>query len=177
MKHLSVMMLLAAWALGSSPAFAENALGRLFYTSEQRARMDVARRHERSVRIDEVENVPQSTNILLNGFITRSDGKSTLWINNRIQSGDSPVAAVGKGGEVSVVTPDAQRTIRLKVGQSIDMSSGEVEEVYRRTPPATMPEKERPSALTSPGAEKLPVSSGRKDDAPVDIEGEIPSPR
>lgn len=177
MKRLSVMMLLAAWALGPSPVFAENTLGRLFYTSEQRARMDVARQHERSVRIDEVESVPQSTNILLNGFITRSDGKSTLWINNRLQNEASPSATVGKGGEVRIATPSAKQPVPLKVGQSIDMSSGEVEEVYRRTPPTPVPGKETTSGYTTPGAEKLLVSPGRKDDVPIEIEGEIPSQR
>ncbi|MFH1493279.1 MAG: hypothetical protein ABIG70_00580 [Pseudomonadota bacterium] len=177
MKRYSAMIVFGIWMLTSMQCWADDSLGRLFYTPEQRARMDVARQHERSIKIDEEESTPPPVNIHLNGVITRSDGRSTVWINNRIQNDTSQVAAVGKGGEVRVVTPDAQRTIRLKVGQSIDMSSGEVEEVYRRTPSATMPEKERPSALTSPGAEKLPISSGRKDDAPVDIEGEIPSPR
>jgi hypothetical protein len=177
MKRYSAMMVLGAWMLTSLQCWADDSLGRLFYTPEQRARMDMARQHERSIKIDEEESTPPPVNIHLNGVITRSDGRSTVWINNRIQNDASQVATVGKGGEVRVVTPDAQRTIRLKVGQSIDMSSGEVEEVYRRTPPALMPGKEPPSAQTSSGTEKLPISSGRKDDAPVDIEGEIPSPR
>lgn len=179
MKRYSAMIVLGAWMLISLQCWADDSLGRLFYSPAQRARMDVARQHERNIKIDEVEveSTPPPVNIHLNGVITRSDGRSTVWINNRIQNDASQVATVGKGGEVRVVTPDAQRTIRLKVGQSIDMSSGEVEEVYRRTPPALMPGKEASTAPTSPGAEKLPVPSGRKDDAPVDIEGEIPSPR
>lgn len=177
MNRFSVMMLFAAWVLASSPVFADEALGRLFYTPEQRARMDVARQHERSVRIDEEESAPQSANILLNGVITRSDGKSTLWINNRIQSNELPAATVGKSGEVRVAAPGAQGTVRLKVGQSIDISSGVVEEVYRRMPPTPASGKETTSVNTMPGAEKLPMPPGRKDDAPIDIEGEIPSPR
>jgi hypothetical protein len=177
MKRLSALLALGIWALAPAPGYADEALGRLFYTHEQRARMDVARLHERSVRIDEEESVPQSANILLNGVITRSDGKSTLWINNRLQNEASPPATVGKGGEVRVVTPGAKRAVPLKVGQSIDMNSGEVEEVYRRTSPATTSGKEIPSAQTSLSAGQLPLSSDRMDDRPVDVEGETPSPR
>jgi len=177
MKRYSAMIVFGIWMLTSMQCWADDSLGRLFYTPEQRARMDVARQHERSIKIDEEESTPPPVNIHLNGVITRSDGRSTVWINNRIQNDTSQVAAVGKGGEVRVVAPDAQRTIRLKVGQSIDMSSGEVEEVYRRTPPTPVPGKETTSGYTTPGAEKLPIPSGRKDDASIDIEGEMPSPR
>ncbi len=177
MKRFSVMMLAGAWVLAPSLGYADEALGRLFYTPEQRARMDVARQHERSIRLDEEDSAPPSNNILLNGFITRSDGKSTVWINNRLQNEASQSATVGKGGEVRIATPGAKRTVPLKVGQSIDMSSGEVAEVYRRAPPAPASGKEMPSVNATPVAEKLPIMSGRKDDAPIDVEGEIPSPR
>lgn len=175
MKRFSVMMVFAAWVLVPSPGWADGALGRLFYTPEQRARMDVARQHERSARIDEEESAPQSTNILLNGVITRSDGKSTLWINNRIQNEASQAATVSKGGEVRVVTPGAKRTVPLKVGQSIDMSSGLVEEIYRRPPPA--PAKEMLPSAIPPGAAKPPVPPGRQEDLPTDAPGEPPLQR
>ncbi|PWB49136.1 MAG: hypothetical protein C3F18_10590 [Nitrosomonadales bacterium] len=175
MKRLSVLLALGAWALAPSPGYADEALGRLFHTPEQRARMDAARQHERSVRIDEEESAPQSTTILLNGVITRSDGKSTLWINNRIQKGVSQAATVSKGGEVRIVAPGAKRTIPLKVGQSIDMSSGQVEEIYRRPPPLSG--NESPPAIATPGAAMPPAPPGRKDDTPIDVQGETPLPR
>ncbi|MDP2962057.1 MAG: hypothetical protein Q8N54_04805 [Sulfurimicrobium sp.] len=157
MKRLSVMVFFGAWALAPLPGYADEALGRLFYTPEQRARMDVARQHERSIRLDEEESAPPSANILLNGVITRSDGKSTVWINNRLQNAATQSAIVRKGGEVRVVTPGAKRTVPLKVGQSIDMSSGEVAEVYRRAPPLSKPDAASPSvAKQSNAAEKRP---------------------
>lgn len=171
MKRLSVMTI-CVWALAPAPGYADEALGRLFYTPEQRARMDVARQHERSVRIDEEESAPQSANILLNGVITRSDGKSTLWINNRIQNEASQSATVGKGGEVRIITPGAKQSVPIKVGQSIDLNSGQVEEIYRRPPPA--PAKEMLPAATPPGAAKPPVPPGRRDDMPADVAGELP---
>jgi hypothetical protein len=158
MKRLSAMMFFFAWLL-PSPGYAEGSLGRLFYTPEQRARMDVARQHERSIRIDEEESAPQSANILLNGVITRSDGKSTVWINNRIQNEATQSATVGKGGEVRIVTPGAKRAVPLKVGQSIDMNSGQVEEVYRRAPPS--PGKDQPPEAAPSAAEK-PVNTAEK---------------
>lgn len=174
MKRLSVMMT-CVWALAPFPGHADETLGRLFYTPEQRARMDVARQHERNVRIDEEESAPQSANILLNGVITRSDGKSTLWINNRIQNEASQPATVGKGGEVRVVTPGAKQSVPLKVGQSIDLNSGAVEEIYRHPPPA--PAKEILPAATPPGPAKPSAPPGRKDDMPADVAGEPPPPR
>ncbi|MDZ7656960.1 MAG: hypothetical protein U0997_13560 [Sulfurimicrobium sp.] len=157
MKRLSVMVFFGAWALAPLPGYADEALGRLFYTPEQRARMDVARQHERSIRLDEEESAPPSANILLNGVITRSDGKSTVWINNRLQNAATQSAIVRKGGEVRVVTPGAKRTVPLKVGQSIDMTSGEVEEVYRRAPPLNKPDAASSSvSKQANAAEKRP---------------------
>lgn len=168
MKRLPVALVVLSWALVPSFGWADEGLGRLFYTPEQRARMDVARQHERNIRIDDEESVPQSASILLNGVIIRSDGKSTLWINNRLQNEPSPSATVGKGGEVRVVAPDAKRSVRLKVGQSIDMTSGEVEEVYRRRPPVPSPEKTAASAV-APDTAGLP---GRKEDTPANVQDE-----
>lgn len=133
MKRLSAVMIFSAWALVSPQACADEALGRLFYTPEQRARMDAARQHAISVRIEKEENAPPFATIQLNGVITRSDGKSTLWINNRIQDEASRLASVNKGGEVGILAPDAKRPVPLKVGQSINMTGGQVEEIYRRT--------------------------------------------
>ncbi len=178
MNRLPVALIIFAGILAPSIGWADGALGRLFYTPEQRARMDVARQHERSIRIDEEESTPQSTNVLLNGVITRSDGKSTIWINNRIQNESSPSATVGKSGEVRVVAPDTKRSVRLKVGQSIDMTSGEVEEGYRRPPPApSVPGKETQPPSATPGATNSPLPSGRKDDTSVDAQGESPLPQ
>jgi hypothetical protein len=161
---------------------AEQTMGRLFFTPEQRARMDVARQQERNIRFDveQQDDAPPPANIILNGVITRSDGKTTLWVNNRIQSEASQGASVGKGGEVRIITPETGRSVPLKVGQSIDMSSGKVEESYRRPPPAPAPAKETSPTATLPGTAKSPAPLSRKDetlDTPADVQGEIPPPR
>ncbi|MDP2784357.1 MAG: hypothetical protein Q8O38_07175 [Sulfurimicrobium sp.] len=186
MKCDSTKILAVFFALLPSLGMAaEQTMGRLFFTPEQRARMDVARQQERSIKFDleQEDSAPPPANIILNGVITRSDGKTTVWINNKEQSGEkagSGIAVPGRGkhaGQVSVFTPDAKRAVPLKVGQSMDMSSGQVEESYRRIPPALPPGKETPSATHPPGAAKSPVPPSRQDDTPVDVQGETSTPR
>lgn len=187
-KILAVLLLL----LPSLGMAAEQAMGRLFFTPEQRARMDVARQHERSIRIEteRQENEPPAANITLNGMIARSDGKTTVWINNKEQSGGkvgSGIAVPGRGkpaGQISVVTSDARRAVPLKVGQSVDMSSGHVEEAYRRTP--SQPDKKEASTSKAPAADKVPdvaaksqPSNRAAQDTPeaADAQGTMPAPR
>ncbi|MBZ0104301.1 MAG: hypothetical protein K8H84_01605 [Sulfuricella denitrificans] len=152
MKPFSTITVFGVWMLAASPGWADEALGRLFYTQEQRVRMDAARQHERSIRIDEEESTPPPVNIQLNGVITRSDGRSTVWINNKVHSADQALPGVvvdgrsGRSGEVGVAVPGVRGNVSLKVGQSIDVTSGQVEEVYRRPSPAPLPESPRPLA-------------------------------
>jgi len=187
-KILAVFLIM----LPSLAMAAEQTMGRLFFTPEQRARMDLARQQERSIKIetDQQENEPPAASITLNGVITRSDGKSTVWINNKEQIGDktgSGVAVPGRGkpaGQVSVITSDAKRAIPLKVGQSIDMSSGKVEDAYRRTP--SQPDKKEASPSKATGADKVPDVAAKSQprnraaqDTPdaADTQGAMPSLR
>ena len=184
MKKYALRVCACLLALMPVFAMAGQPLGRLFFTPDQRARMDAARQQERNIRVEEEEVSPPPANITLNGVITRSDGKTVVWINNRIQGEDASgknIAVPGRGnaGQVNVTTPDAKRSIPLKVGQSLDMNSGQVEEVYRRTPPVS-PKKE--DAATAPSPEKSPSAPAkqptRKDEAleaPADAQGEVPT--
>lgn len=187
MTALFAVLLVLLPSLGLA---ADQPLGRLFFTPEQRARMDVARQQERSIRIDadQADNAPLDANVTLNGVVTRSDGQSTVWINNREQSPGKPGSAIvapGRGkpaGQVSVTTPDAKRSIPLKVGQSVDLNSGQVEEVYRRAPPPSP--SGRKEALPSGTSDRLPPaakSPSRSRDAqdapePADAQGAVPPP-
>lgn len=164
---------------------AEQTMGRLFFTPEQRTRMDVARQQERNIRFDveQQDDAPPPANIILNGVITRSDGKTTLWVNNRIQSEASQGASVGKGGEVRIITPETGRSVPLKVGQSIDLNSGRVEEAYRRTPLQPQPDKKETPPPSSPDKpSSAPAKSpSRNWDAqeapePADAPVALPSP-
>lgn len=190
-KILAVFLLLLP-PLGMA---AEQTMGRLFFTPEQRARMNVARQQERSIKIEadtQRDNEPPAANITLNGVITRSDGKTTVWINNKEQSGEKAgvgIALPGRGkpvGQVSVITSEARRAVPLKVGQSVDVTSGKVEEAYRRSPLRLQPDKKEASPAKASGADKRPdaaakspSSNGEAQDAPdaTDAQGAMPSPR
>lgn len=166
----------AAWGQTAAPAPAKpgaEPLGRMFFTPAQRASLDVARQQRARTTLateqtEEVTNaapVPQT--ITFDGMLRRSDGKSTVWINNRPvneneQAGGAVVVdRVRPDGGISLQVPQTGRSVELKVGQSIELLSGTIEEPYSRKPAATAPEpKPKPAAKPAAGA------SGAKPAAP-----------
>lgn len=75
------MKTLAAFALSFAAAWNTPAqevnLGRLFFTPEQRARMD----QQRLRGIDPNLQAENGGSVTLNGLVTRSSGRSTAWLN------------------------------------------------------------------------------------------------
>ena len=123
-------------------------LGRLFFTPEQRAQLDIVRaqRDPRQPVVAETERAvsppapaPQGPDtVTYNGVVRRSDGKSTVWINgkpiderSRIR-GSREVNVVGmrKDGAVYVAVPQASRTASLRVGQRLEVESGRIIDPY-----------------------------------------------
>jgi hypothetical protein len=108
-------------------------LGRLFFTPEQRAELDARRKARVPDRPAAV--VTESPSTTLDGYVKRSNGKSTVFLNGEpitegadakraqvIPSRDDPSRAaieVGEGG----------RRVPLKVGESLDRGTGEVSDV------------------------------------------------
>jgi hypothetical protein len=72
--------------------------------------------------------------------IRRSDGKNTIWLNNRVVNEQQPGslnAAIGKAdNRVRLNVPESGRNLDLKVGQTVEIVSGTIEESYLRRPPA-----------------------------------------
>ncbi|MGH8747391.1 MAG: hypothetical protein ACREUK_13000, partial [Burkholderiales bacterium] len=117
----------------ASAAAAAQERGRLFFTPEQRAELD-ARRKAR-VPDKPAAVLIESPSTTLDGYVKRSNGKSTLFLNGEpitegadaqraqvIPSRDDPTRAaieVGEGG----------RRIPLRVGESLDRGTGEVSDV------------------------------------------------
>lgn len=64
---------LSALAVPASPSD----LGTLFHTAEERTRLDQLRRGEP----DPVTGAPARTSHEVTGFVRRSDGRATVWIN------------------------------------------------------------------------------------------------
>ncbi len=163
-KYHNYLILLSFLSTGE--ALSADSLGRLFLTPEQRVQLEVTRaQRDRRLPGPEPEGAPvakpQTPNIITyDGVVRRSDGKSTVWINgkpvterNRTQA-DNEVSITGlKGdGAVSVEIPLADRRASLKVGQSLAVESGVIEEPYLRR--ETVP---RPSvSVPAPAA---PVAS------------------
>jgi hypothetical protein len=156
MTHPRAVLLLALLVTANTATAAE--LGRMFFTPAQRATLDNARKQNIRVEIgndseqqqQSAAPVPQSVSV--NGVIRRSDGKNTIWLNNRIVNEQQPgsmKAAVGKAdNRVRLNVPESGRNVDLKVGQTVEIVSGTIEESYLRRPAA------KPEVKPAPEGEK-----------------------
>jgi hypothetical protein len=182
MRRVLLAMLLT-FAAGTATA-AE--LGRMFFTPAQRATLDAARKQNVRVEIgnDEAERPPASPaaaaptaqTVRLNGVIQRSDGKNTVWLNNKpvtgSESGNLNVTTNRNDTRVKLQVPDSGRSMDLKVGQSAEILSGTIEESYKRRPPA--PKAEEKPLLPGPGNDAAAVQKRTAEPAPDSLES---SPR
>lgn len=119
---MSRCMVLAMLVWFSQVAYAQE-VGRLFFTPEQRAALD-ARRKAR------VPDKPAPTRVVspttrLDGYVRRSDGRSTVWVNGTSADEATPQS----DGRVSVSVGESRARVRLKPGEVLDRGSGEVSDV------------------------------------------------
>lgn len=178
---IQVFVFIGIFLSALSSASAADPMGRLFFTPAQRAQLETARaQRDRRAPVPTAETekeseaappAPQGPEIVTyNGIVRRSDGKSTVWINgkaiterNRDESSVS-VLGVRRDGAVSIAVPQADRSASLRVGQSVEVMSGTIEESYARratiprmpvekpvaTPSATDGAKPPPAAVAAP---------------------------
>jgi hypothetical protein len=129
MMRLATLALLLA-LLPAGPAAAQE-LGRLFFTPEQRAALDA----RRAARLpDKPAAVAESPTTRVDGYVKRSSGKSTVWVDGeampdglqleglRVQRGNDPT-------RVTVTIGEDGRRIVLRVGETLDRATGEVKDV------------------------------------------------
>jgi hypothetical protein len=121
--------LLAASLLAPASAGAQQ-LGRLFFTPEQREVLD-ARRKARLP--DKPAPVAISPTTRVDGYVKRSHGKSTIWLDGqaipdgvraeglRVHRGSDP-------SRVSIGVGDEGRNVSVRVGQTVDRASGEIKD-------------------------------------------------
>ena len=115
-------LLLAALLL--PPCAQAQEIGRLFFTPEQRGALDARRRAR-------VPDRPAATPILaspttrLDGYVRRSQGPSTVWVNGASVDEASP----GGDARVSVPVGEGGARVRLKPGETLDRGTGEVRDV------------------------------------------------
>ena len=93
-------------------------LKKLFTDRSQRAQIDAARSGGFSG-----EGSQQAKELKVTGYVTRSNGKSVVWVNNKstlegTKLGNVKVhqASVGKNKKVTLILPE--KTIRLKPGEA-----------------------------------------------------------
>jgi len=135
---------------GSAQSFAASdnnqSLERLFTTTKERNVLDRA-------RLNHIANSPQTLDsssddsndksltgkkepkVVLNGFITRSDGKSVVWINNSNTMGEEldkqGIKVNTKKMKKNVIQFSVPgRKVSMKPGQAVDIENGKVIEVY-----------------------------------------------
>lgn len=133
---------LLALVLAAGQVAAAEPLGRLFFTPAQRAQLDSARsQKDRMPPAPEQEAAaPLPEVVTYGGIVRRSDGRTTVWINDRALD-DAKAAErlplpgrVRSDGSVNLELPQANRSVNLKVGQSVEIVSGTIEEPYARGP-------------------------------------------
>jgi hypothetical protein len=148
----------------------------LFFTPAQRASLDVARSQRARAAVatekSEVEATPVPQTITYSGVVRRSDGKTTVWINNQpVHDRESAGAAAIVGrvrpdGSVTLQVPQSGRSVNLKPGQSVELLSGAVEEGYSRRLEAPKPESKpaaKPAADAKTAKPAAPDSAAQRE--------------
>lgn len=122
-------------------------LGRLFFTPERRQSLD----RQRALNIQEKQAVPEEPTLTVNGVVTRSGGKRTVWINGVPQdeadraSGIDVMPQTGQPGQV-VVRAGESPAARARIGDTVNRTTGQTADLLgdgridvRRPPPAAGP--------------------------------------
>lgn len=104
----------------------EKQLKKLFTDKKQRAQIDALR----SGKTSGVKS-QQSNTINVNGYMTRSNGKSVVWVNNKStlessQVGDIKVYHNKIGNNKKVVISAGGKTAQLKPGETWHKETGEI---------------------------------------------------
>lgn len=132
----------------ASAASAAQQLGRLFFTPEQRAELD-ARRKAR-VPDKPAATLIESPSTTLDGYVKRSDGKSTVFLNGEpvTEGADARRAQVVPSrtdpSRAAIEMGEGGRRVPLKVGESLDRGTGEVSDVIGNGKVEINPRKAKP---------------------------------
>jgi hypothetical protein len=124
--------LLLLLTLLAAPVAQSQEIGRLFFTPDQRANLD-ARRKAR------VPDKPTAATVAapvtrVDGYVKRSAGPPTVWINGESVPENAPEAPRIDGGRdasgsVSISVGESGGRVRLKPGEALDRGNGEVRDV------------------------------------------------
>ena len=127
MNRLLVVLLLA---LLPAIAAAQD-IGRLFFTPQQRAALDERRRARVPDKPTAAAEAAPVTRV--DGYVQRSNGPSTVWINGDPLGESAPEAPRidnrTPSGSVSITIGESGARTRLKPGEALDRGTGEVRDV------------------------------------------------
>ncbi|MBX9810379.1 MAG: hypothetical protein K2Y16_02030 [Burkholderiales bacterium] len=154
MKRALVLLAMTGLSLTDNLSSAAEPFGRFFFTPAQRAQLDTARTQKsRAAPSGEKpeETAPAPGILTYGGAVRRNDGKSTVWINNqaihdREAAGGVVIDRVRPNGTLTLQVPQTDRGVELKVGQSLEIVSGTIEEAYARHATAPRPAPKPASA-------------------------------
>ena len=125
MRLLAVLLILFTGSAGAQE------LGRLFFTPEQRAALD-ARRKARVPDRPSVTHVVSPTT-RLDGYVKRSGGRSTVFVNgDAVLEGSAEAPVVDperRGGRVPVLAGEGAGRVELRPGEVLDRGTGQVRDV------------------------------------------------
>ncbi len=95
----ALLFLLGLWLAAAAGASGAQEFGRLFFTPEQRAALD-ARRKARVPDKPAAAPTVASPTTRLDGYVVRSEGRSTIWVNGEsLQDGSCAIQTAAAKGE------------------------------------------------------------------------------
>jgi hypothetical protein len=170
MKYLLAIAIIALPLIAKADEPAR--LGRLFFTPAERASLDVLRANNKApdkvikaedISKDEilpaVESAPVAKQaVIMNGYVSRSDGKNTLWVNDHevSEKNANKDISIGhlKNNQVKVIV-DKNKVANLKPGQVYDPNTGKIYNHLSEAPKPVAPEQAE-SESTKPDAAATP---------------------
>lgn len=147
MKNFRLVIVLLLCTAGISTAYGVEEFGRLFTTPKQRQQIDELRQSrsglvievkDEELELDQTAVVEEDTRdrLVVKGLVYRSDGKNSAWVNDsNSYEGDltSDFTIINSSGihpdRVEIGLPGSDENIPLKVGQTFDPESMEVQDV------------------------------------------------
>jgi len=132
------LLLLSMSSLLLIPAYAvEQPIGRLFSSPRERATLDQIRQQSSRDRVGVTVPVEEqlSNQVMLDGFVKKNNGKTTVWINQVPQHGqESPqgitILQSGRNAPVVSMRLPSGKNVNLRAGQTFDATNGKVTDVY-----------------------------------------------
>ena len=158
-RGLRILLMIASmlpWGITNSA----EPLGRLFFTPAQRNALDAGKQVSKPRAAIAAPRAQRA--LKLNGVVTRSDNETTVWVNGRTV-GNSGASAADVAA--SATDPAAARVklrgtgtqVKLRVGQSLDRSTGKVTEAYESAAGRPAPNSTRKKSI-DPQAGRIPSS-------------------